>query len=108
MSVDDTVDGLATVLEDGRLDISGQVNATPDQAAVAAAEGATDGWRLWLPTPTPDRDRWRRSAHLQVAHPDEVRYRQVSFCVSLMSTPSRSALRRRCHPNPRGLRGTIP
>lgn len=53
MRVDDTLDALATVLEDGRLDVGGQVYDTPDQAAVSVAGGATDGWRFWLAdTPT--------------------------------------------------------
>ncbi len=48
MPSDESVDALATVLEDGRLDISGQVYETPSQAAVAVAGAAVDGWHFWL------------------------------------------------------------
>lgn len=48
MPSDDTVGVLATVLEDGRLDVAGQVFDTPGQAAIAVAGVATDGWHFWL------------------------------------------------------------
>lgn len=47
MPVDDSLDSLATVLEDGRLEINGQVYDTPSQAA-AGAGAAADGWHFWL------------------------------------------------------------
>jgi len=35
-------------MEDGRLDIDGQVYDTPGQAAVAVGGTDTDGWHFWL------------------------------------------------------------
>lgn len=48
MPADASFDALATVLEDGRLDIDGQVYESPDHAAIAVAGAEEDGWRFWL------------------------------------------------------------
>lgn len=39
---------LATVLEDGRLDVDGKVFDSPDQAAVAITQTEVDGWTFWM------------------------------------------------------------
>lgn len=47
-SSDESVDALATVLEDGRLDVGGYVYDSPDHAAIAVAGAEKSGWRFWL------------------------------------------------------------
>lgn len=48
MPVDAAHDALATVLEDGRLDVDGKVYENPEHAAIAVAGADTDGWTFWV------------------------------------------------------------
>ncbi|MFT4217069.1 MAG: DUF262 domain-containing protein [Micropruina sp.] len=48
MPADNSLDALATVLEDGRLDIDGRLYESPDHAAIAVTGAESDGWRFWL------------------------------------------------------------
>ncbi len=48
MPADSSVDVLATVLENGHLEVEGQVYETPTEAAVASAGSSVDGWHFWL------------------------------------------------------------
>jgi hypothetical protein len=48
MPSDPSVDVLATVLENGHLDVEGQVYETPTEAAIASAGSSVDGWHFWL------------------------------------------------------------
>lgn len=48
MPADPSVDVLATVLENGDLEVEGQVYGTPTEAAVASAGSSVDGWHFWL------------------------------------------------------------
>jgi hypothetical protein len=48
MPADSALDVLATVLENGFLEVGGQVYETPTEAAVASAGGSVEGWHFWL------------------------------------------------------------
>ncbi|MBM9476469.1 DUF262 domain-containing protein [Nakamurella flavida] len=48
LPADSSFDVLATVLDNGDLEVEGQVYETPTEAAVASAGFSVDGWHFWL------------------------------------------------------------